>query len=87
MMNFHGSLVVVLMVVMVFGLAAAASAQRTVAAPTDVAAPVRDFGEPSLREKLFWATALPHQAQGGWGGHICAHLCFCKTETGIYCPR
>ena len=41
-MNFHGSLVVVLMVVMVFGLAAAASAQRTVAAPSDVAAPPDD---------------------------------------------
>ena len=42
MMNFHGSLVVVLMVVMVLGLAAAASAQRTVPAPPDVAAPPND---------------------------------------------
>lgn len=42
MMNFNGSLVVVLMVVMVFGLAAAASAQRTVTAPADVAAPPDD---------------------------------------------
>ena len=42
MMNFHGSLVVVLMIVMVFGLAAAAGAQRTVPAPPDVAAPPDD---------------------------------------------
>ena len=42
MMNFHGSLVVVLMVVLVVGLAAAASAQRTVSAPSDVEAPPDD---------------------------------------------
>ena len=42
MMNFHGSLVVVLMVVLVVGLAAAASAQRTVSAPSDVAGPPDD---------------------------------------------
>ena len=42
MMNFHGSLVVVLMIVMVFGLAAAAGAQRPVPAPPDVAAPPDD---------------------------------------------
>ena len=42
MMNFNGSLVFVLFAVLVVGLAAAASAQRNVPAPGDVAGPPDD---------------------------------------------
>ena len=42
MMNFNGSLVFVLLAVLVVGLAAAASAQRNVPAPPDVAGPPDD---------------------------------------------
>ena len=42
LMNFNGSLVFVLLAVLVVGLAAAASAQRNIAAPPDVAGPPDD---------------------------------------------